>query len=112
MLDINEFNYINELFDLYKNLLTDKQRDIMEKYFSYNLSLKELSDELKISRSAVLDTIDHSIIKLKQYEEKLKLHDKYRKIVKLLDETNVSEKDKEEIIGELYGIWGFTREIH
>lgn len=104
MLDINEFNYINELFDLYKNLLTDKQRDIMEKYFSYNLSLKELSDELKISRSAVFDTIDHSIIKLKQYEEKLKLHDKYRKIVKLLDETNVSEKDKEEIIGELYGI--------
>ena len=60
MNELEEFNYINNLYDIYRNLFTSKQIEIMDNYFKFNLSLSEISENLKISRSAVLDTINHS----------------------------------------------------
>ena len=112
MNELEKVEYINTLFDLYKELLTEKQKSIMEKYYSYNLSLKEISDELKISRAAVLDTIEHSIKKLNDYENKLRLHEKNQKLVADIEKSSLKEEEKEKLIDEvLYGIWSFNREI-
>ena len=112
MNELEKVEYINTLFDLYKELLTEKQKSIMEKYYSYNLSLKEISDELKISRAAVLDTIEHSIKKLNDYENKLRLHEKNQKLVGGIEKSSLKEEEKQKLIDEvLYGIWSFNREI-
>ena len=105
MNDLEKVNEINILFDLYKNLLTDKQKIIMEKYYSFNLSLKEISDDLSISRSAVLDTIEHSTKKLYEFDKKLLLREKKSKIVKTFKELEIPDDIKEKIINEvIYGI--------
>ena len=105
MNDLEKVNEINILFDLYKNLLTDKQKIIMEKYYSFNLSLKEISDDLSISRSAVLDTIEHSTKKLYEFDKKLFLREKKSKIVKTFKELEIPDDIKEKIINEvIYGI--------
>ena len=105
MNELEKVEYINTLFDLYKELLTEKQKSIMEKYYSYNLSLKEISDELKISRAAVLDTIEHSVKKLNDYENKLRLHEKNQKLVADIEKSSLKEEEKQKLIDEvLYGI--------
>ncbi len=105
MNDLEKVNEINILFDLYKNLLTDKQKIIMEKYYSFNLSLKEISEDLDISRSAVLDTIEHATKKLYEFDKKLLLREKKSKIVKTFRELEIPDEIKEKIINEvIYGI--------
>jgi uncharacterized protein len=102
MTELEEFNYINSLYDLYRSLFTSKQILIMDNYFKYNLSLSEIAENLKISRSAVLDTINHAKIKLSEYENKLHLLKRNDKIKKILEDSNIDEKVKEEILKELY----------
>ena len=72
----------SELLSLYQNLLSETQKSILEDYFFYNLSITEIAENRKISRSAVEDAIKKGKKKLDEYEEKLcslkvveKLHD-------------------------------------
>ena len=105
MNDLEKVEYINVLFDIYKNLLTEKQKDIMERYYTYNLSLKEISEDLNISRSAAFDTIEHASKKLYDFESKLKIHEKRMKVVCIIKESKLSNDEKEKLINEvLYGI--------
>ncbi len=102
MSDIEEFEYINKLYELYKNLLTPRQIEIMDKYYLYNLSLSEIADILHISRTAISDALNHAKNNLFEYENKLKLNEKYSNLNKLLDEENLDEEVKEKIFKELY----------
>lgn len=102
MSDIEEFEYINKLYELYKNLLTPRQIEIMDKYYLYNLSLSEIADILHISRTAISDALNHAKNNLFEYENKLKLNEKYSNLNKLLDEENLTEEIKEKIFKELY----------
>lgn len=67
-----------ELYDLYKNLLNSSQREIFEMYFFYDLSYQEISNNKKISRSA----ISQSLLKTKKYlleiEEKIEFNKKIK----------------------------------
>lgn len=90
-------DYINELYDLYGQLLTEKQQDIIEKYFFYNLSLKEISEELKISRTAVLDSLKHACDNLIYYEEKVKLFNK----IKNIENMDIPKEYLDEVLKEL-----------
>jgi len=38
MNSLEEFEYINNLYAIYKDLLTDKQKELMDSYYLYNLS--------------------------------------------------------------------------
>lgn len=97
--ELNEFNLMNELYDLYGYLLTDKQKNIFEKYYFYNLSLQEIAEELLISKSAVLDNLEHTKKNLMNYENKLKFNYKINEI----DKLNVDNDIKNEIITILRG---------
>lgn len=68
---------INLLYDFYGQLLTDKQRDMIELYYSHDLSLGEISECMNISRQAVYDLLKRSEKLLYSYEDKLKLVEKF-----------------------------------
>lgn len=99
---LDETIYISDLYNIYGKLLTDKQSQILEKYIFDNLSLGEISEIFSISRQAVLDSINKSIVQLHKYENCLKIKSNNHNINSLLiklkssvtDEKLVKEIDK------------------
>ena len=65
-----DFRFVR-MYDCYQNLLTDRQRDVMELYYNEDYSLSEIAEILKISRQAVNDSLRHSEAILNETEEKL-----------------------------------------
>lgn len=80
---------ISVLYDFYSQLLTEKQRDIVDLYYNQDLSLGEIAEELDVSRQAVYDMLKRTERLLYQYEEKLNFikltNIKNRKILNILD---------------------------
>jgi len=64
---------ISMLYDFYSQLLTERQRDMIDLYYHQDLSLGEIAQEQDISRQAVYDTIKRTEKILFNYENKLKL---------------------------------------
>ena len=64
---------ILELFSAYEPLLTPNQRQVLNDYFRFDLSLSEIADSAGVTRAAIHDTIDKAVRKMKSYEEKLRL---------------------------------------
>ena len=65
------------LFDFYGELLTEKQKTIFELFHLNDFSLTEIGNELNISRQAVRDQLKRTEKILLDYEEKLKLVEKF-----------------------------------
>lgn len=93
---------ISILMDYYKELLTDKQKDIMELYYNEDLSLAEIAEFTNTSRQAIHDLIRRCNKLLVDYECKLRLVEKnnklratkeliLKKISKLEEESNKKE---------------------
>ena len=94
-MELEKTKRVNDLIDLYGNLLTSNQLNILELYYMEDLSLKEISEELNVSRNAVHDSLKRSLLILEEYEEKLKLLEKDEIKVELLEKFD--ELSKEEI---------------
>ena len=60
---------ISELNDVYGALLTPRQREILQNYYDYDLSLSEIAENVGITRQGVRDTIVKASEQLSQYEE-------------------------------------------
>lgn len=58
------------LYDFFGELLTDKQREYFEYYFSDDLSLSEISELTGVSRQGVRDVLVRAERLLREYEEK------------------------------------------
>ncbi len=69
-------NYIILLIDAYGNLLTDKQRYILELYFFEDLSLVEIAKINNSSRQSILYSINNSVNQLEAFEKKVKVLEK------------------------------------
>lgn len=65
------------LYDFYRELLTDKQRIVFEKYYLEDLSMQEIADHSNISRQSVNDLLKRTEKILTDYEDKLKLYEKH-----------------------------------
>ncbi len=59
------------LWDAYSPLLTERQKEITNLYFNYDLSLGEIAEEKGVSRQSVSDCLAKSRKQLEEYEEKL-----------------------------------------
>ena len=101
MNSLEEFDYYNRLVDLYKELLTDIQKNIVVSYYLYNLSISELAEELNITRSAVSYNLELAKKNLKNYEDKLYLLEKYSSLADFLDKNNLNSELKQKIMEEL-----------
>lgn len=71
--------------DFYGDVLTDKQRNVMELYYNEDLSLAEIAEHEKISRQGVRDSIKHGEQTVLELEDKLGMVEKFLKISKMLD---------------------------
>lgn len=70
---------ITLLYDFYGELLTEKQRSVIELYYLDDYSLNEIGDSYGITRQAVHELIKRTEKILQGYEAKLMLVDKFLK---------------------------------
>ncbi len=92
--------YFVQLFDIYKGLLTEYQRELFSMRYSLDLSFAEIAIETGASRQSAFDGIKKVKEKLVEYENVLKLKEKYDAIADLSE--NFSEEQKralDDIIG-------------
>ena len=73
------------LLAFYRNLLNDKQVEMLESYYDHDLSLSEISENVGMSRQGVRDTIKRAEQQLSEYEEKLGLIKKTNRLQELYD---------------------------
>ena len=78
------------LFDFYGELLTAKQKQILEYYYDDDYSLAEIAEVMTVTRQGIFDVIKRSKAMMEAYEEKLGLIAKFLKSQILLEEI---EKD-------------------
>lgn len=71
---------ISILLDFYGELLTEKQRDTLDLYYNSDFSLAEIAQNTDISRQGVRDFIKRGEKQLLEFEEKLKMAEKYENI--------------------------------
>ncbi len=86
--------YIINLYDIYGELLTDKQREYFEDYYFDNLTLQEIAENNDVSRNAVHKQIKETEEKLNHFENILKIYEKNKKIEKLCDKIDEDTKNK------------------
>ena len=65
------------LYDFYGELLTERQKEVMELYNEENLSLAEIAEEFGISRQGVHDALHKAQKALEEYERKLGLVERF-----------------------------------
>jgi len=91
--------YLTNLFDIYGDLLTEKQIAYFKDYYFDDLSLSEMSENYNVSRNAVHKQIKDVVSKINSYEEKLNLYNKKQKIYDIM--TKVEDKELVKRIKEL-----------
>ena len=70
---------MNQLFELYGQLLTQKQAEMLALYYEEDYSLSEIADHYEISRQGVRDNIKRGESSLETYEAQLKLLNRRQK---------------------------------
>lgn len=71
------------LLDFYGEMLTAKQRDMIDLYYNEDLSLGEIAQLEKITRQGVRDSIKRGEDFLYELEEKLQMLRQYREMQKI-----------------------------
>ena len=74
------------MLEIYSNLLTKTQYQILDDYYNSDLSLSEIAQNRDITRQAVRDNIKKGENKLFEYEEKLGIMQKTMKQEKKISE--------------------------
>lgn len=90
-MSIEKTQRVNRLLDIYENMLTNKQKEVMNMYYGYDLSLSEIATELNVSRTAVFDLIKRTTKLLETYEGNIKvlqLKEKLEKEIEKIDDKN------------------------
>ena len=67
---------IGMLCDIYGELLTERQQDILDLYYNNNLSLAEIAEEMQITRQSVRDSILKGEKKLFRIRRKTRNYEK------------------------------------
>ena len=71
---------ISYLLDFYGDVLTEKQRDVMEQYYNDDLSLSEIADNFGITRQGVRDANKRGEGTILELEDKVGFARRYRAV--------------------------------
>ena len=71
---------ISLLMDFYGEMLTEKQREVIDYYYNDDLSLGEIAANEGITRQGVRDSIKRAEFQLLEMEERLGLAKRFREI--------------------------------
>ena len=99
---------VSILIDCYGNLLTEKQRYLIEYYYNDDLSLSEIAENEGITRQGVRDAIKRAETQLYDLENKLGFLEKQRR----LNEFAGQIRDAAMEISEYNYRYGCSREIN
>ena len=80
-MDLVKREYHIALFEIYKELLTEKQKEYFVLSYFEDLTLSEIAENLNVSRNAVFDQIKKTVAILEDYELKLKVYQKNLSLV-------------------------------
>ena len=95
MNDINDIVRRTLLFDFYGVLLTENQKKVYEDVVFNDYSISEVASDEGISRQSVHDMIRRTDKLLEEYEEKLHLVEKFKKVeelVKQIEDADLAGK--------------------
>lgn len=96
-MDFEKKILLTKLYDIYYELLTNKQQQIFEMYVDDDYSVTEIALKLDVSVPNVSKSIKNIAKKLEKYEESLQILTNYEKNIELLNR----EKVKNEIIKKI-----------
>ncbi len=82
--------YLNALFDIYKELLTDIEKETFINYYVEDLSFSEIAENRNISKSSVGKTLKNAEDKLTKYESTLHCYNTNETLKKVLLEENIN----------------------
>ena len=85
---------ISTLRSYYGALLTQRQNDLLVMHYDEDLSFGEIANIVGISRQAVLDGINKGEKHLCEYEQKLRLVEKNKKMHAVIDSLEKKENKK------------------
>lgn len=71
---------LNLLLDFYGPLLTEARAQILSLYLEQDMSLQEIADAMDITRQAVHDAIGRATDQLEEYERRLGMIQRYRRV--------------------------------
>ncbi|MCF7925275.1 MAG: hypothetical protein K9L26_01975 [Candidatus Izimaplasma sp.] len=83
--------HLQQLYDFYGKLLTNKQKAYFEAYYFNDYSITEIAENHSVSRNAVFDQLKRVEAKLLEYETLLKLHDTHQLRMALYHQIEKSE---------------------
>ena len=89
---MEERDYLITLFEYYKSLLTNKQKEYFIDYYYDNLTMEEIAINDNISKNAVSKQIKIIKDKLNFYEKNLKLYNNSLNIKKIIKNKELLEK--------------------
>ena len=98
---------ISLLLDFYGDMLTEKQREVIEYYYNDDLSLAEIADNEGITRQGVRDSIKRGEFQLLDMEKRLGLAQRFREMRAGLEKIH----DAAERIREYNDQFVFSREV-
>ncbi len=99
---MEEIVKLGMLYDFYGELLTDHQKEVYEDLVYNDYSISEIAESYGISRQAAHDLIKRCNKLLENYEQKLKLVQKFENIkMSILGNEKLTEAEKTKILGEL-----------
>lgn len=84
----------NMLYDFYHPLFNKKQQLFMELYYAEDWSLREIADHFSISRQAVHDRIKRIEKALIEYEQALRLAEKFERRKQLVMDIKKKIKNR------------------
>ena len=88
--------YIVTLYEIYKNLLTEKEKNYFEYYFYEDYSLNEIAEVYEVSKAYASKYLNNVNKKILKYEDLLNINSKNIKIKEYLKNIN-DAKIKEKI---------------
>ena len=80
-----KYIYYNNLYDIYGELLTDKEKEAFQDYYQEDLSLSEIADNKNISNGAVGKMIKIVLEKLDSLEDKLHIYKTRKRLEEALE---------------------------
>ena len=92
---MEKFIYYNELYLIYKELINDKNSELFDLYYGESLSMQEIADIKKVSKSRIGTIIKSVQEKLDKYEKALNIYKKNEKLSVLLEVNDINKIKKE-----------------
>ena len=92
-----------ELFEIYKALLTERQRELFSSHYYYDLSLSEIAEPDGNTRQSVYAALKTVKEKLNEYENLLHVKEKNDKLKSVALKLSLSDKETSEQIISIIG---------